>query len=59
MNVRKEGHDDKENGAAQDGTICVLDKLKLAVPLPKPHCTLHIRGFHAENTICVANGQLK
>ena len=42
----------------KNSTICVLDKLKLAVLLPKPRCTLHIRGFHAVNTICVADGQL-
>lgn len=40
-------------------TIYVLDKLELAVPLPKLRCILRIRDFHAVNPICAANVQLR
>lgn len=43
----------------EDSIICALDKLKLAVPFPKPRCILGICDFYAVNTIFVANGQLK
>ena len=59
MNVRRRAVMKTKMVQRENRTICALDKLKLAVLLPKPHYTLHIHGFHAVNTICVAGGRLK
>ena len=56
----KGGYDDAACEICRDVcTIYVLDKLELAVPLPKLRCILRIRDFHAVNPICAANVQLR